>query len=106
MFNRFEKSKTLKDLYTVFANEEGVDVYSNLSEVELERVAAVFEANLPINAVLPVIPLNEKGYNYIWNVVVEEVETEPIPDEPVEENEVYFNDEDMDNETINKAWKW
>ena len=85
MLNRFEKCKNLKELYNVFVNVEGVDDFNNLTEAELERVAVVFEANLPVNAVLPVVPLNDKGYMYIWNVVVEEVETEPIPDE-MEEN--------------------
>lgn len=77
MTNRFENCKTLKDLYNVFANEEGVQEFNNLSVEELDRIAVVFEANLPKAAVLPVVPLNEKGYTYIWNVTVEEVETEP-----------------------------
>lgn len=99
MLNRFEKCKNFKDLYNVFANVEGVDNFNNLTEAELERVAVVFEANLPVNAVLPVVPLNDKGYMYIWNVVVEEVETEPIPDE-----EVYFNDEDeMEEDTMSET---
>lgn len=91
--NRFEKCKFLEDLYNVFSSEEGVDNFNNLSDEELERVAVVFEANLPKAAVLPVIPLNEAGYVYIWNVVIEEVETAPIPDEEDE-----ANDNDMASE--------
>lgn len=106
MLNRFEKCKNFKDLYNVFANVEGVDNFNNLTEAELERVAVVFEANLPVNAVLPVVPLNDKGYMYIWNVVVEEVETEPIPDEPTEEAVIIEEEnveENVMNETINNA---
>ena len=75
MLNRFEKTKTLSDLYNVFATEEGVQEYINLSDEELERVAIVFEANLPERVDMPDVPLSKAGYNYIWNVVVEEVET-------------------------------
>lgn len=70
-------------MYNVFSNEEGIQDFNNLSEEELDRIAIVFEANLPKGAVLPVTPLSEKSYVYIWNVTVEEVETAPIPDEEV-----------------------
>lgn len=85
MNNRFNGCKTLEDLYDVFASQEGVQEFENLSEEELHIVAVVFEAKLPKGAVLPVIPLNKAGYTYIWNVVVEEIETAPIPEEEMEE---------------------
>lgn len=108
MNNRFKNAKSLRDLYNVFASEEGMDDFYNLTNEELERVAVVFEANLPFNTVLPVIPLNEKGYVYIWNVVIEEVETEPtyIADEEVlEEVAVEENEEDdiMENIAVNET---
>ena len=100
--NRFENCKTLKDLYNVFCNEEDVEDFNKLSEAELERVAIVFEANLPRAAVLPVVPLNEKGYTYIWNVTVEEVETEPITEENMEEETMENNTNATPNANIIK----
>lgn len=102
MLNRFEKCKNLEDLYVVFMGDEYTN-YDDLSDIELERIAVVFEANLPRAAVLPVTPLNEKGFEYIFNVVFEEVETAPIPDEPVEETEVYFDNEIMEDEVMNET---
>lgn len=88
MLNRFEKYKTLSDLYNIFATEEGVQEYINLSDEELKRVAIVFEANLPEKVDMPDIPLSKAGYNYIWNVVVEEIETINNDNENSEEKEM------------------
>ena len=90
MENRFIKCKSFEDLYDVFCTED-VESFYNLTKEELERVHVVFEANLPCGAVLPIYPLNEKGYTYIWNVVIEEVETAPIPDEEVASEEELNN---------------
>lgn len=85
--NRFLNCKNFKDLYHVFETEEVVEFHS-LTEEELARVARVFEANMPEGAVLPVIPLNEQGYAYIWNTVVNTVEAENINVEEEMEEEV------------------
>ena len=98
MLNRFEKSKSLSDLYDIFATEEGIQLFSNLSDEELERVAVVFEANIPNKVDMPDVPLTEAGYAYIWNVVVEEIETN---NDNIKEN---LEDETMkENQTINNA---
>ena len=73
MNNRFLGVKTLSDLYLVFSNEDVSD-YDNLTETELERVADVFEANLPNKVDMPDRPLTEAGYTLIWNVTVDTVE--------------------------------
>ena len=101
MLNRFEKVKTLSDLYNVFATEEGVQEYVNLSDEELERIAIVFEANIPEKVDMPDVPLTKAGYNYIWNVVVEEVETNDNEDNE-EENE---NMEDVKMNKMNNQNK-
>jgi vacuolar-type H+-ATPase subunit H len=101
MLNRFENCKSLFDLYNVFATEEGVQEYINLSDEELERVAIVFEANLPDKVDMPDVPLTKAGYNYIWNVVVEEVETNNNDNENSEEEEMNKNQKTQ--EAINKA---
>lgn len=98
MLNRFEKAKTLSDLYNVFATEDGVQEYANLSNEELERVAIVFEANIPERTDMPDVPLTKAGYTYIWNVVVEEVETATIDNE--EEN---MEEKEMKNREAGKA---
>lgn len=92
MNNRFEKCKSLVDLYSVFATADGIQEYSNLSAEELERVAIVFEANIPDKVAMPDVPLTSAGYNYIWNVVVEEVETETTEDEMEESIMMNTND--------------
>ena len=103
MENRFIKCKSFEDLYDVFCTED-VESFYNLTKEELERVHVVFEANLPCGAVLPIYPLNEKGYTYIWNVVIEEVETAPIPDEEVVSEESLENmEEDMMKELLEKT---
>jgi hypothetical protein len=73
MNNRFTGVKTLGDLYLVFSNEDVSD-YDNLTEAELERVADVFEANLPNKVDMPDRPLTEAGYTLIWNVTVDTIE--------------------------------
>lgn len=94
--NRFETCKSLMDLYSVFGTEEGVQKYDNLSDEELDRIAIVFEANIPDKVAMPDVPLTEAGYNYIWNVVVEEVET--MPEDMAETN--LKEDCIMDNQEI------
>jgi hypothetical protein len=86
--NRFEHCKSLKDLYDVFATEEGIQDFENLLDNELERIAIVFEANIPTNMDMPDVPLTKAGYNYIWDVVVDFVEME---------------DDSMNKETMNNA---
>lgn len=104
MDNRFNKCKSLEDLYAVFASEEGVQDFENLSVEELDRIALVFEANLPKGVVLPTIPLNKAGYTYIWNVVIEEIETMPVEteDENMEED-IMMNETTKTNGTINNT---
>ncbi len=101
MENRFRNVKTLEALYEVFATEEGVQEYANLSEEELERVAIVFEAKLPKGADMPDTPLTAAGYTYIWNVTIEEVETAPITDENEMEKDIMRTNTNNTNETIN-----
>ena len=71
--NRFTGIKTLGELYNVFTNEEVLD-YKNLTVEELERVADVFEANIPDKISMPDRPLTEAGYELIWNVTIDTVE--------------------------------
>lgn len=89
--NRFEHCKSLKDLYVVFATEEGIQNFDNLLDNELERIAIVFEANIPINMDMPDVPLTKAGYSYIWDVVVDIVEME----------DDFMNKETMNNVTVN-----
>lgn len=91
--NRFKDCKTLKHLYEVFATEEGIQDFENLSVEELDRVAMVFEANKPENIDMPDTPLTEAGYTFIWNVTVDTVEAN-------KEDETMMNNA---NETINNA---
>lgn len=100
MGNRFSNCKTLKDLYAVFNSADVFD-YSTLSKEELNRVATVFEANLLKGMDMPDTPLTKAGYTYIWNVVVEEVETETST-EGMEEDTMETNTTKT-NETINDA---
>lgn len=72
--NRFASCKNLKDLYVAF--EEGVLEYNVLTDEELDRLASVFEANLPEKVDMPDRPLTEAGYTLIWNVTVDIVESE------------------------------
>ena len=72
--NRFASCKNLKDLYVAF--EEGVLEYNVLTNEELDRLASVFEANLPEKVDMPDRPLTEAGYTLIWNVTVDIVENE------------------------------
>lgn len=101
--NRFNNVKTLEALYNVFATEEGVQDYNNLSEEELERVAIVFEAKLPKGADMPDTPLTSAGYTYIWNVVIEEIETAPVETEEDEEEDTMLGNNVNTNETINNT---
>lgn len=103
MSNRFNNVKTLEALYNVFATEEGVQDYNNLSEEELERVAIVFEAKLPKGADMPDTPLTSAGYTYIWNVVIEEIETMPTVEEDEMEEITMMNETIKTNETINNT---
>lgn len=89
MLNRFENCKSLVDLYNVFATEEGVQDYNALSSDELDRVALVFETNIPNKVEMPDVPLTQAGYTYIWNVTVEEIET--------------TSNENMEEETMNNT---
>ena len=58
----------------MFSNEDVAD-YTNLTSEELDRVAAVFEANAPDRITIPDRPLTEAGYTLIWNVTVDMVES-------------------------------
>jgi hypothetical protein len=98
--NRFERCKSLKDLYAVFTTEERVQSFDNLSDDELERVALVFEANIPDLVCMPDVPLTKAGYNYIWNVIVEEIETEPINNDENMEDEVMVKPNNVENVTM------
>ena len=100
--NRFQNCKSLCDLYNIFATEDGVQEYSNLSNEELDRIAIVFEANIPDKVAMPDVPLTEAGYNYIWNVVVEEVETMPESEDMAETNNILKEDVVMTNQEIFK----
>lgn len=71
--NRFLGVKTLGDLYTVFCNQDVAD-YSALTADELDRIADVFEANIPDKVDMPDRPLTEAGYTLIWNVTVDTIE--------------------------------
>lgn len=71
--NRFSSCKTLSDLYTVFNNTDAFD-YNSLSQEELDRVAIVFEANIPDKADMPDRPLTKAGYELIWNITIDTVE--------------------------------
>lgn len=71
--NRFENCRTLKDLYNVFG--EAMLDFNSLTVEELDSVAKVFEAHVEARD-MPDVPLNDKGYTYIWNYVVDAVETE------------------------------
>lgn len=105
MLNRFEHCKTLVDLYNVFATEENIQDYSTLSEGELDRVAVVFEANITNRTEMPDVPLTEAGYEYIWNVVVETVETmvnENMEEETMNNTTVKGNVEAAVEELVNK----
>lgn len=73
MVNRFNKCKTLADLYDAFGTE--VADYNNLTKEELERIALVFEANRPNGIDMPDTPLTEAGYTFVWNVTVDTIET-------------------------------
>lgn len=101
--NRFEKCKTLEHLYNVFSTEDGIQDFENLSKEELDRIVLVFEANMPKGTVLPVTPLNKAGYTYIWNVVVEEIETMPVETEDEMEEENMENNTTINNVTIDNA---
>lgn len=94
--NRFSGCKTLGDLYTVFNNADVFD-YNSLTQEELDRVATVFEANIPDKANMPDRPLTKAGYELIWNVTIETVEAfinrETVTVEEVENME----EEDMKN---------
>lgn len=96
--NRFEHCKSLKDLYVVFATEEGIQNFDNLLDNELERIAIVFEANIPINMDMPDVPLTKAGYSYIWDVVVDIVEME---DDSM--NKETMNNVTVDNDALTQA---
>lgn len=93
--NRFASCKNFKDLYEVFSTQDVSD-FGALTQAELDRVALVFEANKSDDMVLPVVPLNEQGYEYIWNTVVKAVDVQETVNN-VNENQ---EDETM-NETMN-----
>lgn len=70
--NRFENCKTLVGLQQVLGGE-GV-TYSTLTDVEVEKLWAVFNANAPDYARDTVeLPLTEAGFDFICDVVEEEV---------------------------------
>ena len=72
MANRFTNCKNFRDLYNVFC-ENPVN-YDALLQDELDRIAIVFEANIPANIDMPDVPLTEAGYKYIWDVVVDTID--------------------------------
>ena len=96
MTNRFTNCKNLRDLYNVFC-ENPVN-YNALLQDELDRIAVVYEANIPENMDMPDVPLTEAGYTYIWNVVVDIVEME---DDSM--NKETMNNVTVDNNALTQA---
>ena len=107
MNNRFLGVKTLGDLYMVFSNED--IEYNHLSAVELDRLADVFEANIPAKVDMPDRPLTEAGYTLIWNVTVDTVEAfinnnniNTGKEAPEKEQEVIIMNNNATNDYITK----
>lgn len=98
MTNRFTNCKNLRDLYNVFC-ENPVN-YNALLQDELDRIAIVFEANIPEHMDMPDVPLTEAGYTYIWNVVVDIVEMEDDSMNKETMNNVNTNDDALTQATI------
>lgn len=99
--NRFLGVKTLGDLYMVFSNEDVSD-YSSLTEAELDRIANVFEANIPDKVDMPDRPLTEAGYTLIWNVTVDTVESFIAKETKAleEETEVTYSNVNMEEKVM------
>ena len=100
--NRFAEVKTLGQLYNVFTSEDVLD-YSNLTPEELERIADIFEANIPDKISMPDRPLTEAGYELIWNVTVETVEAFINKTTEAINNKNNNMEEEIMNESINNT---
>ena len=71
MNNLFINAKTIGDLYEVFTNNKELS-FETATDAELERLTDVFGANVA-QVDMPDVPLDEAGFNYVKDFVINKV---------------------------------